>query len=960
MISDTIYSEIKYLLDVFGIKNLTAIQKIAIPKILSHELDIVVVAPTGSGKTEAVIIPLLHKILSNNSLKIPGIKVLYLTPLRALNRDIFYRLHKASNRIGSRIAVWHGDTTASARRKILASPPDILVTTPESLQVLLIKDEIRNRLKSLHAVVIDEAQELASSERGAELAVALERLDNAVRRHVRRILISAPVGDIDTVARYFLSGRRYDAAIINKNKEHQISVSVIGDEYRDGVIDAETIHHSICKFISDIPGKQVLVFTNTRTTAEELGLNLSRCLGNSIALHHSSLSRSLREVVESMFKRGDVRIVVATSSLELGIDIGGVDVVVQYLSPRQAVKLIQRVGRSGHRELAVSRGIILVPPIITELLESIVLARRALNYLLENPQIHIEPLDVVAHQVVGIVLEKKNIDVFEIWRIISNASPFSMLTMTKLRSVIDFLNSIGLIKCSNDICRPTKKGMVYYLTTNMIPDAVHYEIKSVLNGEVVGLLDEEFALACSENDIIVLGGKLWKVVGIMPEKRELIVAPIESSELVVLPKWLGELIPVYRNVAREVCAFVRRFCSAVDEAHLNKLMNEYGIDENVRNFLMKYRNTLCDTYPRDDMLVIELYNIPSENKTLIAFYTCLGSKASEAFSLLLIYVVREVLGVSPPYKSHQLGTVMLINSLVTKEHIQAIIKRLHQLAKSPEDIKKIIDSELKDSSLFKYRIVSVAKKLGIIGADVGASELRRIVNSLATIDLAVQETLRELYTEKIDVDDVIKYLDMLAQNKLRIKVKIRRSASPYLVELSSLSIFRSLAKRSLIPKDIAIELAKRRLLDRRITLFCTSCYHQWDVILSQAVEKCSNLFSCFIECPKCRSRAVTIVDEGGKEEIALLRKILDKIRKSDAKTIKLFSHEKNVLEKHRKIIDFVMTYGIAGLIAIQGIGIGIETAKRVIARSSDLDSLISNIIEQEKVFIRTSKYWRSS
>uniref|UniRef100_A0A7C2ZMK2 DEAD/DEAH box helicase n=1 Tax=Ignisphaera aggregans TaxID=334771 RepID=A0A7C2ZMK2_9CREN len=955
-LSISIPRDVVALLNRVGFAAPTAIQSIAIPKILTHDLDVVIAAPTGSGKTEAAVVPLLYRIARQHPTPRRGIKIIYITPLRALNRDLHSRIEKLAQLFGLRVAVWHGDTPSKARKQILKSPPDIVITTPESLQILLIKKDIRDGLKHLYAIVIDEAQELVSSERGSELTIALERIDSIAGRHIRRILISSPIGDVDAVAKYFFSGRRYDVAYVAGIKKYEIDVVLADGEYKDGMIDLNAIYSYICRrLLAEEEKSQILIFSNTRTSAEELGFNLTKCLGESVALHHGSLSRDIREVVETMFKRGNIQVVIATSSLELGIDIGGVDLVIQYLSPRQALRLIQRVGRAGHRESSVSKGIVVVPPLLTEIVESITLARRASKGLLEKPVPHIEPLDVVAHQIVGIMLEKNEVTVDELYSIISRAAPFNSLTISNFEKVLELLNSIGMIKCDRSSCRPTKKGMIYYLTTNMIPDTMHYITRSILDGRPVGLLDEDFVLTCNEGDVVVLAGKLWEVVSVDLEKKEVYVSPIKTSELAVLPKWVGELIPVYRNVARETCSIIRRICECDSEKCLDKLFDEYSVNPSIRDFLRRYRDKICRVYPRDDILVVEVNYLRKEGKTMMAFYTCLGSKASEAFSLLVSHIIRNLFGVATAYKSHQLGTVVLVSGFVDKNAISKLIKKLYELSKQPHRVEEMIENEIKNTTIFKYRLVSVAKKFGIISKDVESSEIRRIVEGLLNIDTLVAETLREIYTEKIDTSELLKFLGTIA--KRGVKVFIRSSPSPFIEEMTSLGTLRSLIKYSLIPKNVEIEIVKRRLLDKELTAFCTSCYRVWSFRLIDMVNKCSDIFSCFIECASCGSRAVTLVD--GNEEARLLKKALEKIKRSQATNKpKLLANERDVLEKHKKLVDFLMSHGIAGAIAIQGIGIGIETAKRVLARSSDLDSLITNIVEHEKLFFRTSKYWR--
>ncbi|MEM0490392.1 MAG: DEAD/DEAH box helicase [Ignisphaera sp.] len=950
--------DIKRLLNAVGFYSPTLVQKIAIPRILNHELDIIIVAPTGSGKTEAAILPLMYKLtlkdVNNNS----GVKILYITPLRALNRDIYRRIERIASIFKLNVDVWHGDTSPSARKRVLKNPPNILITTPESLQILLIKERMRDSFRSLYAVVVDEAQDILPNERGTELVVALERLDEIVGRHVRRLLISSPLGNVDSIAHYFFSGRRYDVVYVKGSKEYDIEVLVSDNSYNDGEFDVDNVVAFLCNNIlgNEAP-RQVLLFANTRVTAEELGYSLSKCLDKDvIALHHSSLSRDIRELVEEMFKKGDLRIVVATSSLELGIDVGGVDMVIQYMSPRQALKLVQRVGRAGHREQAVSKGVIVVPPLVTELMESLIIARRAMRGFLERLNYHIAPLDVLAHQIVGIILERGHANIEEIWRIITKATPFNSITLSQIEAVVDFLNTIGIIKCENRECMYTKRGLIYYVSTNMIPDTNHYEAKSLLDRKTVGFLDEEFALTCNEDDVIVLAGKLWRVVGVDVENREVVVLPIESSDQEILPKWVGETIPVHRNVAREVCAFARRFCTCDTDICVDRLMDEYRASEIVREFFKKNREKICRIYPRDDTIVVEVFRMQRENKSLLAFYTCLGTKASEAFSILLEYLVKYELGVSVAYKSHQLGTVLFVNSLLSKNDLIKIFKKLHQIARAPDEVTEIIKNVVKNSSLFKWRLVSVAKKLGIIGKEVEAINVKRIIEGLSNIDIVVSEALRELYLDKIDIDELLRFLQNIAKGKIKVKIIISSKASPFIEEIAALSVFRTLVKYSILPRETMIEIVKRRLLETEIKLFCTSCYNTWSINLKERLSSCSSLFSCSIVCPYCGSMVITLVNQA--DETRLLKKVFEKLRRSSYEDVKFLQIEKEILDKHRKLVDFIMSHGVAGVIALQGIGIGIETAKRIIAKSSDLDTLIMNIVDQEKTFLRTARYWR--
>ncbi|MCS7110754.1 MAG: DEAD/DEAH box helicase [Ignisphaera sp.] len=936
-----------------GFNRLTQIQQHSISKIIDSEIDVVVSAPTGSGKTEAVIVPLFLKISHQRPAE-KGILAIYITPLRALNRDLAGRIRNIASIFNLSVDVWHGDTSYHLRRKIMENPPSVLLTTPESLQVLLVKHEFRELLKHLYAIVVDELQEIISSERGSELIVSLERIDSLLGKHVRRIAISSPVKDIDTVAKHLFNYRRFEVVSAPVPKQYSIEVLLSDRTYQEGSFDTNFAIEIVRDLIH--ANNQVLIFANTRVTAEEIGFALGRAfnLNSNVGVHHGSLSRDLREHTERMFKKGEIKIAVSTSSLELGIDVGGIDFVVQYLSPRQAIKLLQRIGRAGHREEDVSRGAIVVPPIVTELIESVIIAKRAMNRTLEPINIHTEPLDVLAHQVIGMAIERGSIKLEDVHGILTGTSIFSSLTTEKLKSVIDFLTSINLLKCRNYECSPTKRGLLYYLTTNMIPDTNHVEARSILNNEVIGILDEDFVATCNEDDILILAGRAWKIEDIELANRVVWLSPPSASDTAILPKWVGDNIPVHRNVAREVCSFIRRFCDCSTDYCLERLRNEYSINDDVEQFLKENRERFCRVHPRDDVFVVELHNSGELNRSIVAFYHCLGTKGSEAFSLAISNIFRNVLGVNTSYRAHQIGSVILTGTQIKPSDVIKVLQSLCQYANN-KSLKEVVSAELINTSIFKKRLIEVAKRFGVISKDSDLSEVKRIASTLFNIPILSDEALRELFVEKIDIKSLEKFLEEIAIRKRKIKIISTLKASPFLLEISSLGSIGHIVKQSIMPREMLVEIAKRRLIHNNVRMLCSLCYNVITVNISEYINKCHNIFECHVTCQKCGSRALVMIDD---KPVDVVKNVLDKL-KNVIDASKLNPEEKNLAERVGKEINFIMESGIAGIIALRGRGIGIETAKRVLAKSNDLDSLIYNVVEQEKIFLRTHKYWSS-
>ena len=319
----------------------TQVQKKAIPLILSGK-NTLVVAPTGSGKTEAALLPVLEKIHGKG-----GFAALYITPLRALNRDICKRVEWWAEKAGITHAVRHGDTPQSERGRQSRSPPQLLIITPETLQAILVGKVLRKHLANVKYVIVDELHELVDSKRGAQLSMALERL--AMVAEFQRIGISATISDEGEAGRLLCGiGREFSIASAGRKREMDISViKSYGGEKK-----------SFEKILGMIGEKQRIIFVNTRSTAEAMAtcLNLKT---KDIDVHHGSLAAGLRINTEKEFKEGNVHTLIATSSLELGMDIGGIDEIIQFGSPRQAARMVQRVGRSGHGVGRIPKGKIL-------------------------------------------------------------------------------------------------------------------------------------------------------------------------------------------------------------------------------------------------------------------------------------------------------------------------------------------------------------------------------------------------------------------------------------------------------------------------------------------------------------------------------------------------------------------------------------------------------------------------
>src|SRR5438876_3512151 len=363
---------LKSLLQETGISKPTPPQEEAIP-IVAHGENVLIIAPTGSGKTEAALLPLIDSMVQDEARQ--GISLLYITPLRALNRDLLERLQVWSAKLGFSVEVRHGDTPAADRRRMAGRPPDFLITTPETLQAILPGKRMREHLSRVKAVVVDEIHELAGSRRGVQLTVGLQRLEPVCPAGLQRAGLSATVGNPSEIAQ-FLGGSdpvRIVQVPLSRDTRYKIEYPPPGEEDQELARRLYTAPEAAARraLVSDLveAHDSTLIFVNSRVNAEMLGSKFNM-MDQKIMVHHGSLPKEERVRAEEAFKARQIKGLVCTSTLELGIDIGSVDLVVQYMSPRQVNSLVQRVGRSGHSLARTSQGV-LVAVSTEDLLESI-------------------------------------------------------------------------------------------------------------------------------------------------------------------------------------------------------------------------------------------------------------------------------------------------------------------------------------------------------------------------------------------------------------------------------------------------------------------------------------------------------------------------------------------------------------------------------------------------------------
>ena len=636
-----LHRAIRVHLEKIGLEEPSDIQRIAIEPILDGK-NVLVIAPTGTGKTLASILPIFNTFLDCRSAgEIKGISILYITPLRALNRDILRRLSDIGRELDIKVQVRHGDTPPSARAMQAKSPPDMLVTTPETLQAILPGRRMREHLKGVRWVVVDEVHELATDERGVQLSIALERLEYLTGTSFQRIGLSATVGEEGKVAQ-FLAGtdRQVTIAKSEELRRFEVQVQYVNPRVEDAKdseklgLPQSTIART--KRIAEIISQKqsTLVFTNTREQAEAIGSQLHALTpALSVRVHHGSLSREIREEVEKGFQEGSVKAVICTSSLELGMDIGRVDFIVQNMSPRTSTRLIQRIGRSGHTLQGSARGVI-IGTMADDLLEAAVLAVQSREGRIERTMMHDNALDVLAHQIAGIALDQKRVRLSEIYELVRRAYPFRALSGDQLHELVKFLDSIRAIRLIEDVvsARFPRTFHYYYENLSVIPDVKRFDVFDFFRKRRIGTLDQGFvARKCKGGTVFIIHGQTWKIISINEEKLSVEVEPT-SPTLDAIPSWEGEIIPVTFETAQEVGKLRSEIASDLDNVDaLKRIQERYLLtDEAMTKVTDTVRNHLGHfLLPTNTHVIIEKF------ENCVVIHCSFGTTVNDTLAMIM-------------------------------------------------------------------------------------------------------------------------------------------------------------------------------------------------------------------------------------------------------------------------------------------------------------------------------------
>jgi ATP-dependent Lhr-like helicase len=783
------------------------------PAIASGEHTLIQ-APTGSGKTLAAFLFGIDRL---NEAPGEGLRLLYVSPLKALNYDVERNLRGPLAGLQSEltVAVRTGDTPQKERAAMLRTPPDILITTPESL-FLLLTSQGREMLGGVRTLILDEVHAVAGTKRGAHLALSVERLQRLVGEPVQRIGLSATQRPLEEIGRFVSGARPIRLVDAGTRKELDLRVVVPVEDMREPGASAQTdpllatgleggasptsiwpsIYPELLKLVEE--HRSTIVFVNNRRLAERLALRLNELAEKEIArAHHGSLAREQRVEVEELLKRGEIPCLIATSSLELGIDMGAVDLVIQVESPKSVARGLQRIGRAGHELGAVSKGRVF-PKFRADLLESAVVAERMLAGEIEETVIPKNPLDVLAQQIVAVAAQEE-IEVGELHDLVRGAYPFADLSRAQLENVLDMLSG----RYPSDEFAELRPRIVWDRTggtirgrdgarrlavTNAgtIPDRGLFGVHLVDGGGRVGELDEEMVYEARAGQTFLLGASTWRIEEITRDR--VLVSPAPGVPGMV-PFWKGEGVGRPYELGEQIGRASRELSALSDEQAVERLTERHCLDEraaaNLLTFLRE-QEAATRAVPSDRTIVVERFR-DEIGDWRVCILTPFGARVHAPWAMAAGTRLRDVLGMDAQSIWSDDGIAFHLPDADVPPPTEELIP-------DPDELEELVVAEVGQTALFGSRFRENSGRALLIprrrpGERTPLWQQRLKAQSLLQVARRypafpiVLETYRECLQDVFDLPALKQLLQGLRSRTIDVVDVETPSASPYSASL---------------------------------------------------------------------------------------------------------------------------------------------------------------------------------
>jgi ATP-dependent helicase Lhr and Lhr-like helicase len=780
--------------------------------------NVLVSSPTGSGKTLTAFLSIISELtrLADQGILEDRVYCLYISPLKALDNDIEKNLEVplkeieeiAGKELRIRKAVRTGDTSQYKRTLMLKKPPHILITTPESLSILLCAPKFREKLSKVRYVIVDEIHSLADNKRGVHLSLSLERLDHLSGGFVR-IGLSATVYPLERVAE-FLVGYYYrhprDCLIVEVNYLKQLDMEVICPVEDIVATDPDETNRAMYQLLHGLISKHetTLIFTNTRSGTESVVFNLKNRFSDAyndlnIMAHHSSLSRELRLEAENKLKDGELKVVVSSTSLELGIDIGYIDLVILVSSPKSVSRALQRIGRSGHQLHEKSKGRIIVVD-RDDLVECALILKNALEGKIDEIHIPENCLDVLSQHIYGMAIEQRwNLD--EALQLIRGSYPYRNLSKEDYHSVLSYLAGeytrledryvYAKIWVDWDENRMGRRGklarMLYSTNIGTIPDRSAAVVKC--GGNVVGRIEEDFMEKLRKGDSFVLGGCIYR----FNYARGMSVNVSPASGPPTIPSWFSEQLPLSFDLAMEIQRFRGilewEFHKGRSKEEIVQFIHEYlYLDQNAANSIYQYfrEQYLYAVVPSLKKLLIEYYSGYGGRK-FVVFHSLFGRRVNDALSRALAYVIAR------RYHKDVMISISDNGFYLSSEGKIGGLEAFHDLSSLNlgEFLKEAIDRTETLASRFRHcagRSLMILRRYKGQEKSVGRQQVKgkillKFVKELDPNFSILKEARREVMEDFMDVKNAKKVLELIESGRMELKQINTTIPSPFAFNL---------------------------------------------------------------------------------------------------------------------------------------------------------------------------------
>ena len=763
--------------------DLTPPQAMAVP-LISKKENVLVSSPTGSGKTLTAFLSILNdffRIHREGELE-TGVHAIYVSPLKALANDIDRNLKQPLDEMIElaegmgidipeiSVAVRSGDTSLKERARMVRKPPHILITTPESLGLLLSSKKFRGHFQKTRYIILDEIHDLANNKRGTHLSLSVERLAQIIDKEPVRIGLSATQAPIEDIAGFlggYSGGKPRPVNIVDVKERKHLDLRVICPVDNLTLHSTEVINSKMYDLLVDLVNdhRTTLIFTNTRAGTESIAMQLQERGVEKLAAHHGSLSKEMRLDVEQKLKAGEMDVVISSTSLELGIDIGYVDLVVQIGSPKSIAKGLQRIGRAGHALRAISKGRLVVFD-SDDLIECAVLVRSAYGGHIDRVSVPEKATDVLAQSIIGMSLDRKW-DSDEMYELVTSAYPYRNLSKPDFLEVLDFLGGDSLEnhgvypkiwydKKSKEIGIKRGSRQIYNMNIGTIPQEINYAVVLEGRGVQLGNLSEKFVENLSKNDIFVLGGRTYQF---LETKRSTVVVKDGLGRKPTVPSWSGEMLPRSFDLSEAVGKFraeVEERLGEPEENIIDWLEEEFRLDKGAAKTIISHldeQKKITGFVPSDKNLMIEGY-VDNRGRSGAIFHFPFGRRVNDALSRAFAYQLGKEIGSSVRIS---LSDDAFLLTFPNRMAIEGLVERL-----MPNVLEPLLRKAIKNTEIFAQRFRHCANRSFMVlrnykGREISlprqqlrTSQVLEAINEVDSFPM-LEEAYREILYDAFDI-----------------------------------------------------------------------------------------------------------------------------------------------------------------------------------------------------------------